>query len=215
VARRSSKRILSTPHNKGEGDALNLFLASADRFVETISAQAVAVAAEGEQRLLIQSTGESVVAQMRKLTDYVREAAATVAPAPRRQLEQFLRVQDGDALVERSLQVSAQMLSGGAPVTMGFFSWLDEHLWTIKKIIMEILTLIFGELPKWVDMIFQIIDEFFKLLKSLLGVRFGLPMSDVADEASRGEVNFLREMTALAALRAARTPRRLADEESS
>jgi hypothetical protein len=205
-----------TTATKRNGDLLSSFLASADRFVETISAQAVAVAAEGEQRLVIQSTGESVVAQMRKLTDYVRAAAVGIGPTQRRELDQFLQVQDGDALVERALKVSAQMLSGTAgPVTMGFFSWLNEHIQTIKKIILAILTLIFGHLPEWVNTILVIIDEIFNLLKSLLGVRFGLKMSEVADQASREEVNFLRELTALAELDAAQRSHRGGDDENS
>jgi hypothetical protein len=183
---KSSKRKASVPPERGSSDPLKSFLASADRFVETISSQALAVAGGGEERLIIQSTGESVVAQMRKLTDYVREAAATISSDRRRELNQFLRVQDGDAIVARALRVSGQVLSGRAgPVTRGFFSWLNEHIQTIKKIIMAILTLIFGHLPEWVNTIMVIIDEIFNLLKSLLGGRLGLRMSDVADDASR------------------------------
>ena len=201
---------------RGNGDLLNEVLASADRFVETISAQAVAATGEGEHRLVIQSTGESVVAQMRKLTDYVRAAAEGIGPAQRRELDQFLRVQDGDALVDRALKVSAQMISGSVgPVTMGFFSWLNEHIQTIKKIILAILTLIFGHVPEWVNTILIIIDEIFNLLKSLLGGHLGLKMSEVADQASREEVNFLRELTALAELEAAQRLHRGGDDETS
>jgi hypothetical protein len=206
----------AAPAGKGGGDALSSFLASADRFVEAISAQAVTAAGKGDEQLIIQSTGESVVAQMRKLTDYVREAAAAVGPDRRRELNQFLRVQDGEAIVSRALHVSAQVLSGRAGnVTRGFFSWLNENIQTIKKIIMAILTLIFGHLPDWVAAIFVIIDELFNLLKSLLGGKLGLRMSDVADDASREEVNFLREMTALTELQAVRTSRRTVDDENS
>jgi hypothetical protein len=41
----------------------------------------------------------------------------------------------------------------------------------------------------------------------LAGGKLGLRMSEVADDASREEVNFLREMTALAELHAVRTSR--------
>ncbi|MFA6265395.1 MAG: hypothetical protein WC670_06720 [Pseudolabrys sp.] len=213
---KGSKRKAHVPTDRGGGDLLKSFLASADLFVETISAQGLAVAGHGEERLIIQSTGESVVAQMRKLTDFVREAAATISSDRRRELDQFLRVQDGDAIVARGLRVSGQVLSGRAgPVTRGFFSWLNEHIQTIKKIIMAILTLIFGHLPEWVNTVMVIIDEIFNLLKSLLGGKLGLRMSDVADDASREEVNFLREMKALAELQAAGASRRTTDDESS
>jgi hypothetical protein len=68
---------------------------------------------------------------------------------------------------------------------------------------------------EWVKSILVIIDEIFNLLKSLLGERFGLRRSDVANEASREEVNFLREMTALAEWQAVRKSHRPADDENS
>jgi hypothetical protein len=214
MAKRITRKT-TAPSDRGGTDALSSFLASADKFVETISAQAVAAAGKGEERLLIQATGESVVAQMRKLTDYVRESAEGIGSVQRRELDQFLRVQDGDAIVSRALEVSKQVLSGSAgPVTMSFFSWLNENIQTIKKIILKILTLIFGTLPDWVDAIIVIIDEIFNLLKSLLGEQVGLRRSDVANEASREEVNFLREMTALAEWQAVRKSRRTVDDEN-
>lgn len=215
MAKRYKRKTNASP-DKGNGDPLSSFLANVDRFTETISAQAVAAAGEGEERLLIQSAGESFVAQTRRLTDYMREVAPGTAAVQRRELDQFLRVQDGDALVERALRVSAQTLSaGGGAVTMGFLSWLNEILQTLKKILRKIFDLFFGGMPKWLDAIFVIIDELLNLLKKLLGVRFGLNMSEVADQASREEVNFLREMTALAELEAAQRLRRVADDETS
>lgn len=215
MARRTQRRTQG-PAGRGNGDALSSFLASVDRFVETVSAQALAAAGTGDQQLIIRSTGESLVAQTRRLTDYVREVAAGTSPVQRRELDQFLRVQDGDALVERALAVSEQVLSGKAgPVTPGFFSWLDEHIHTLKKIILEILWLIFhGHIPLWILIILLIIDELINLLKTLTGGVFGLRMSEVADEASRAEVNFLREITALAALRGAQFSRRTNDDEA-
>src|SRR5262249_22049208 len=181
MARRTQRRTQG-PAGRGDGDALSSFLASVDRFVETVSAQALAAAGTGDQQLIIRSTGESLVAQTRRLTDYVREVAAGTSPVQRRELDQFLRVQDGDALVERALAVSEQVLSGKAgPVTPGFFSWLDEHIHTLKKIILEILWLIFhGHIPLWILIILLIIDELINLLKTLTGGVFGLRMSEVA-----------------------------------
>src|SRR5262249_10999788 len=170
----------------------------------------------GDQQLIIRSTGESLVAQTRRLTDYVREVAAGTSPVQRRELDQFLRVQDGDALVERALAVSEQVLSGKAgPVTPAFFSWLNEPIHTLKQIILDIQWLIFhGHIPLWILINLLIIDELINLLKTLTGGVFGLRMSEVADEASRAEVNFLREITALAALRGAQFSRRTNDDEA-
>jgi hypothetical protein len=69
--------------------------------------------------------------------------------------------------------------------------------------------------PKWLDALLVIIDELLNLLKTLFGTRFGLKMSEVADQASREEVNFLREMTALAELEGAQRLHRGSDDEAS
>ncbi len=213
---RRARRTSTAPPAKGRDDALETFLANTDRFTETISAQATAVAADDDQRLVIQSTAESFVAQTRKLTDFIRGSAVKLSVSQQQELAQFLSVQDGNAIIERSLRVSAQILSANrSSLRISFLSWLDEVVYTIKKIIMEILHLILREYPKWIDTILAIIDELLKLLKSLLGEVFGIRSSEVADEGSRGEINFLREITALAGLRAARTPRRLIDVDAS
>ena len=210
-----TKKKTNARPDKDNSDPLSSFLASVDRFTETISAQIVAVAGEGEERLIIQSTGESFVAQTRRLTNYIRVVAPGISPIQRRELEQFLRVQDGDALVDRALRISAQKLSaGGGAVTMGFLSWLNEIMATLKKILQEIFDL-FGGMPAWLWTIFIIIDELLNLLKTLLGGRFGLKMGEVADQASKEEVNLLHEMKAHAELRAARMSRRAGDDENS
>jgi hypothetical protein len=196
---------------------LSSFLASVDKFTQGIAAQVMAVAGEGEDHLIIQSTGESFVVQTKRLTDYIREAAPVIAPGQRQELNMFLRVQDGDALVNRALDVSKRVLSqDGGPVTTGFLSWIDEVMFTLKKIISEIWELIFHtKPPDWLITILQIIDELLNLLKTLLGGKFGLRTSQLADEFSRREVNFLHEMAALAALRAARRSGRATDDEVS
>lgn len=210
-----AKKKSNAHPDKDDSDPLSSFLASVDRFTETISAQILAAAGEGEDRLVIQSTGESFVAQTRRLTNYIREVAPGIAPIQRRELEQFLRVQDGDALVDRALRISAQTLSAGSgAVTMGFLSWLNEIMATLKKILQEIFDL-FGGMPAWLWTILTIIDELLNLLKTLLGGRVGLKMSEVANQASQEEVNLLKEMKAHAELRAARTSRRAVDEEAS
>jgi len=213
----STKETKSPSHEKGNGDPLSAFLASVDRFTQGIVSQMVAVVGEGEEHLVIQATGESFVVQTKRLTDYIREVAPVIAPGQRHELNMFLRVQDGDALVNRALDVSRRVLApGGGPVTLGFFDWIDEVMATLKKIILAIWDLIFHtKPPEWLLTILQIIDELLNLLKTLFAVRFGFRASQLADEFSRREVNFLHEMAALAELRAARMSGRIADDEGS
>jgi hypothetical protein len=209
-----AKRRKSAPANNGSTDRVSTFLASVDRYVETFSAQAIAVAPEGEPRLVMQATGESLVAQTRKLTNYFRQSATRHTPAQRHDLEQLLQVQDAEAAVDRVLQVSAKILSpGGGPVTMSFLDLIDEIMHWIKKLLGEFFEFI--HIPPWLWAIFVAIDELLNTLKTHLAALFGLRMSQVADELSRGEVNFLREMTALAELKAVHARRRTNDEESS
>ena len=150
------KRRARASPERGDADALSSFLASVDRFTESISAQSAGAAAEGEQKLVVQTTGDLLAAQTRKLTDYVRQTAVRIAPAQRGELEQFLRVQDGDAIASRAIEVSAKVLSpGGGPVTMGFFSFLTEHMHALKKILRGIIKILFhlfnSDPPKWID----------------------------------------------------------------
>jgi hypothetical protein len=203
------------PDRRGPASLLS-FLAAVDKFAQGFAAHVTTASGEGEDHLTIQATGQSFVAQTRRLTDYVREAAAAIGPAQRQELGVFLRVQDGEAIVNRALDVSAKVLTpGGAPVTMGFLSWIDEVMHTLKKIITKIWELIFHtEPPDWLLTILLIIDELLNLLKTLVGGRFGLRTGQLADDFSRGEVNFLREMAALTALRAAWAPRRADDDAS-
>lgn len=216
MAKRTRGRTPPPPAPKGNGDALSSFLASVDRFAETVSGQILVAVGEGSDRLVIQSTGESFIAQTRRVTDYLRETTPGMAPAQSRELGQFLRIQDGDALVERALKVTTQTLAaGGNAVTQGFLSWLNEIMLTLKKIIRKIFDLFFGGMPKWLDAILVIIDELLNLLKTLFGGQSGLKMSEVADQASREEVNFLREMTALAELEAAQRPNRASEDDAS
>jgi hypothetical protein len=209
------KRKSGPVPNSGDRDPLDSFLACVDRYAQTISAQIVATAPEGEQRLIMEATAVSYVAQTRKLTDFVREASVGITQGTRRELEQFLRVQDSEAMVDRAVEVSATVVASGGVAKMGFLSWLDENLKTLKKIITEILQLIFGDnLPGWVNTVMLIIDELFNLLKTLFGGASGLRMDQVADALSREEVNFLHEMTALTELQNAMRGGRMAARRS-
>ena len=216
-----AKRTTKASPPKDDSGALSSFLASVDRFTETISAQVAAVAPEGAKRLTIQATGESLVAQTRKLTDFVRESAARITPGQRRELDQGLRVQDAVAIVNRALILSEQVISTGsdaepsAPGEPGFLGFLQEIFHLLKKILRWILELIFGApLPPFWDKLLELLDELFKLLLILLGWLFGRRVSEVADELSRAEVNFLHELTALARLQAVGASGRAAEDET-
>jgi hypothetical protein len=96
--------------------------------------------------------------------------------------------------------------------------WISQHLKELKKIFSEILHLICDLLhipyPDWIDRLFQIIDEFFDLLISLLGEVFGIDIGRTSRQLSEQEVGFLREWAAFEAVRVVRAGRASNQDET-
>ncbi len=196
---------------------LESFLLSVENFVGQISADAVQAAPKGEQQFLIQSSAESLVGQTTKLTGFVRETADRLSVVQRAELDKFLRVQDGEALANRGVKASAELLRGG--VIGNLLHWIAKHLEELKKILSEILQLIFELLhipyPKWLDKIFHIIDEINHLLLSLLSEVFGIGFRVAARQFSEQEVDFLHEWAAFESVRAVRGGVNLINQEEA
>lgn len=211
---KSKKGANSESSRPQKEDLLESFLLSFENFVGQISAEAARAAGKGEHLVLIQSTGESLREQTSKLTAFVREEADRVSGAQRAELDKFLRVQNGVALANRGIAGTKQLLAKG---TLGrLIEWIASHLKELKKILKEILALLFGnQLADWVDVILLIIDEIAGVLLSLLSDVFGIDFGRAARQLSDLEVNYLRELAALESLRAARLGRKaLAQDET-
>ena len=205
----------SEPAAPRKDDPLESLLASVDNFVERISALSVEAAPKGEGQILIQSTGESLVGQTGKLTAFIRETSGRLSGAQRIELDRFLRVQDGEALAGRGVEVTQRVLAGG--VLGKLIHWIAQHLQQLKKILKEILHFIFELLnipyPKWLDRILEILDEVLNLLLSLLAEVFGIDFGVASRQLSNREVDFLHEMAAFETMRAAQAGRRLPSPE--
>ena len=108
------------------------------------------------------------------------------------------------------MEVTKQLLVKG--VLGNLIPWISQHLKELKKILQEIIQLIFDLLhipfPDWIVRIFDIIDQFLDLLLSLLAAVFGIEFRLAARQLSEQEVNFLREMAAFESVRAARASRK-------
>ncbi len=205
------------PRRPQESDHLDAFLGGVENFVKQISAEAAKASPQGEQQVLIRSTGESLAGQTMKLTGFIRETAGRLSDAQRNDLNQFLRVQDGEAFAARGVEVARQQLARG--VVGNLIDWISQHFKELKKILSEILHFLFDLLhisfPDWLDTIIRLLDEFLDLLLSLLADVFGIDFKVAARQLSEQEVNFLRETAAFEAVRAARSGRRvLATDES-
>lgn len=200
-----------------DGNLLESLLNSVEDFVTQVGALAVEVSPQGEHQVLIRSTGESAVGQTRRLLAFTREMAGRLAAPQREELNGFLRVQDGEALAARGVAVAQQQLRAG--VAGRLIHWISQHLKELKKILWEILELISRllhfNLPDWLARIFQILDEIFDLLVSLLGEVFGLDFARTSRELSEREVNFLREMAAVVSLKAAQAGLKLSNQDES
>jgi hypothetical protein len=200
----------SEPATPRRDNPLESLLASVDNFVGQISALSAEAAPKGESQVLIQSTGESLVGQTGKLTAFIRETADRLPGAQRIELDRFLRVQDGEALAGRGVEVTRGLLAGG--ILGKLVHWIAQHLQQLKKILKEILHFIFKLLnipyPDWLDRILEILDELLNLLLSLLAEVFGIDFGVVSRQLSNREVDFLHEMAAFEVMRSAQAGRR-------
>ncbi|HEY4640773.1 MAG TPA: hypothetical protein VII75_05470 [Thermoanaerobaculia bacterium] len=205
------------PGAPADGNPLDSVLRSIEDFVQQITSQAIGAAGDGDQRILIASTGESLVAQTAKLTAFTRESADRLSPVQRIELNRFLSVQDAEAQAKRVIGATQQILAKG--ILGKLLHWISQHLKELKKVLLEILHFIFKLLhipwPDWLDTIVRIIDELLDLVLSLLSEVFGIDFRVTARELSEQEVNFLRETAAFEAVRAARAGVRLTPQEES
>jgi hypothetical protein len=212
---KSQQPRVAEPGRPDESDLLEPFLLSIENFVGQISASAAKAAPQGEHQVLIQSTGESLIGQTGKLSAFIRETATRLSAPQRVELNRFLRVQDGEAIARRGVEVAQQQLREG--VVGKLIHWISQNLKELKKVLLEILHLLFDLLhipwPDWLDRIIQIMDQLLDLLLSLLSDVFGLDFGRAARELSDQEVNFLRELAALESMKAARAGRRLATQD--
>ena len=214
---KSQQPRAAEPGRPDEGDLLESFLAGVENYVGQISALAAEAAPQGEHRVLIRSTGESLTGQTGRLSAFTREMAARLSAPQRVELNRFLRVQDGEAIARRGVEVAGQQLREG--VVGRLIQWLAQHLKELKKILLEILHFIFDLLhipwPDWLDRILQIIDELLDLVLSLLADVFGIDFGRAARELSEQEVNFMHELAALESMKAARASRRLSTQDEA
>src|SRR6185312_2580700 len=193
-----------------DGDLLESFLASLENFVGQISGLAAKASPQGEHQVLIRSTGESLIGQTGKLSTFTRETATRLSAPQRLELNRFLRVQDGEAIPARGVQIAEQQLRDG--IVGKLIHWISQHLKELKKIFKQILEILFDLLhipwPDWLDKIMLMIDEWLDVILSLLGDVFGIDFGRSARELSQLEVNYLGELAALESMKAARAGRR-------
>ena len=179
-------------------DPLEGFLNSIDGFVDELSSLSADAAGDGELRTLIEATGASVLSQTRSVTAFAKDAASRMSPAEKRELDEFLLVQDGEAFATNALETARQVIGGG--LVKRLIRFLKKFLDLLKKLLRVIFDLLNIKFPKWLDAILEVIDEFGNLLLEFLAEVFGIDLGRTAQELSEMNIQFLNEQAALAKL---------------
>lgn len=196
----------------GEGDALGVFFTAATSFVANVTKDMVTACGADPDGDLITANGSLVQNQLQKIFDKASSGYLGANQGIRAQVTEYLSVADGTALAtigERTARATlAKGVFGG-----GFISWISKHLTEIKKIIREILGMIFPKLKDWLEPILILIDELWNMMAELLGGVFGLSRRELARDMSAGEVNSLNEIAATQRLRMASREMERSDDE--
>jgi len=192
------------------GDALGSFVESVRGFFRDVTGAMVAAAGNDPDGSLIQSTAQTILAQVDGGLGEVQRVFASGSRAAQSGAAAFATMSNGVGLAQSSAETARTALERG--VGRGFFSWLPEIVKEVKKIVRMILEF-FGKVPRWWDLLATLIDELVNLAVKLLGGVFGFNRREIAAEASAGEVNFMREMRALTQLRNAVEQREEEEEE--
>lgn len=179
-------------------DLLEGFLNSIDNYVQEVSSLAVDAAGDGELRSLIEATGASVLSQTRNVTTFARGAARGMSTAERREMDEFLSVQDGEAIARNGVETAKRVMARG--FVKNLLKYLKKILELLKKLLRGLFEALNIKFPKWLDVILDVIDEMADLLLEILGEVFGIDFRTTAQELSEMSVQFLNEQAALARL---------------
>ena len=200
------------PTTPEDGEPLSAFFNATLSFVTNVSGDIVKACGADPDAELIQANATLVHNHFRKLFDTALAGYAGANIGVRKGVLEALAVADGVGLAsvgeKAARSTVAKAVFGG-----GFFSWLSKYLFEIKKLIRLIFELIFGTVPHWLDVILDLIDQFWDMIMELLSGVFGFNRREVARDISFGAVNGLNEVAAVQRLRAASAEMSKADED--
>jgi hypothetical protein len=197
---------------------LEAFLTSIEAFVSQVGHIATEAApAQGEHRILLRATKESMDGQAAKLSAFVRASAQRLSEPQMAQLNEFLGVQEGDAIAKRGVEAMQRSVKGKLTGTL--LHWISKHLKELKKLLEAGLRIILDLLhlpwPDWIDTVLLVLDQLTDELLSLLGELFGLDLGTTARQMARAEEDHLLQMGALQRLRAANAAARMGRQDEA
>lgn len=179
-----------TPNSGGEHfpragtnpeNLLDPFLGLLERFIATYTDNVRRTLGEHELGEIADTVSEALRHQVQELGAFMREGLPRMSVQASREMNQVLRMQGGDILLQGAINAASGPLS--AEKLLG----LDDIFHEIKKIIQKLLKLIWKNQPGWFDEMFLLLDELFRLLASFLFPKLKLPLH-------KSEVQFLREL---------------------
>ncbi len=202
------ERITSNP--------LSSYLGQMEKFVSEVSASAVqGLPRDSEHYVLLTATSESLLSQLKKVTAYAIDSASKLSDSQQLELAVLMQIQDGESIANRGITVAQGATKRGFGA--GLVKWLNKFFIELKKILRMILEFILGlfglELPKWYDKLELLLDEIFRLLLALLGESKGLDDKSLSLAMHEEELYYLREITFVESLTAARTKKSAQQED--
>jgi hypothetical protein len=190
-------------YTETESTPLNETLIAFEKFVSEISIGALSCSQDIETKRMISTNSDSLQSQFKKITEYTRLHYSKLNVAQKEEIDIFLKVQDGIHIGNSGAETAKIAFASGW--FKKFLKWALKWFKEIKKVLREIIALILDALgirfPKWLETIFLLLDELHDAILELLSDVFGLDSSKFAAEASRSEVNYLKELHAVEKLR--------------
>lgn len=195
--------------NFNPAPSLEAVLQSFEDYVSEVGQNVIQAMPDDENKIIAETTANALGSQLRKVHLFILENYEVLSPIQQEEVHKFLRVQDGLNIAEQGIAtVKAVFEGGGGGKGKKFLIWLIKWFGEIKKIIYEILKLIFEifnwDIPWWVDKLIDILDQIFNLLITLLADVFGIETHKFGREAAAMEIDYLDEWAAFERLQQSR-----------
>jgi len=140
-----------------------------------------------DEKEVIRALGGTLNSQFSELTVYIRERAGKLSVQQKQESEQVLRLSSAGSLIANGSSLAANLTSQVAKI--GLVGIVME----IKKIIRMLLEAFGIKIPKWLEVLFLLIDEIVKLF-------FSTGSPSLASILSRMEQDYLAELTQVSRL---------------
>ncbi len=181
---------MAVSSNKKNNDLLEQFLGEFQELASQVTQRAVEVTDDKDEKLVIQAFAPSLINQVSELGTFIREGVQKSSAQQIGEVQQVLKVSSGVSLTKNAKGILPSL--GSIIGKLGISKIVKE----IKKIIRAILEALGIKLPKWIDIILNIIDEIFDAI-------FSAGSPKLATTLSIQEQNYLAELTQLAKLQQA------------